>query len=217
MTLSVRHLAAVCCSTLLLGLGACSQLTDIAEPSSSETSAEAAEPVGTEPADTEPQAAEGDLAFASVATEAVTFEIDDVFDDVHAVTAHVPVGWEKSEFVGTTFTPPSDGGFGFFTDLSFNNGCNGVCEAQNWADNLNGPDGLLTRARENSTVLRDESIPGGWLLVVDGEITRNIKVVRWNDDQAFYFTCEAELDQEDHRLEVEMVDLCLAADPHWID
>lgn len=148
----------------------------------------------------------------------VTFELTDIFDEGHQVTAAIPAGWIEHDVFVDRWRPPDNSGHGFFTDIGFDDGCDGVCQAKDWERALNGPDGQLSRARDEWVVLRDESIDNGWIMVTEGAVvSRKVTVLRWNNDADFFFQCRVELDEEDAHLVDEMVDICLLADPLWLD
>lgn len=155
-------------------------------------------------------------ATANFDTQWVSFEIDDIFDDVHVVGAYVPVGWDVSDdSFGTTFDS-SD--YGFFTELSFDNGCDGSCEPKDWATALNGADGILTSKRDSGQeILMDQDLGNGWLMVrQDDSGAIDIDRLRWDNDESFFFQCQVTLDEEDAGLLDDMIAICEAARPQWL-
>ncbi len=152
------------------------------------------------------------------AVEWITFELEDVFDETHQVKAAIPAGWVPHEVFDDRWQPAEGAGYGFFTDIGFDQGCDGFCEAKDWEAALNSPDGQLSRTRDEFAVLRDEPIDNGWLLITEGVVvSQRIDVYRWNNDADFFFQCRVELAEEDVRFADEMVEVCLLADPLWLD
>lgn len=150
--------------------------------------------------------------------EWITIELEDIFDDVHEVHAAIPTGWVPHEVFEDRWQPAEDTGYGFFTDIAFDNGCDGICQAKDWEAALNATDGRLSRLREEFPVLRDEPIENGWILVTEGVVvSHRVSVFRWNDDADFYFECRVELDDDDAELADEMLEVCLLSDPLWLD
>ncbi len=170
----------------------------------------------TDPGVTSPPPTQEAPAVSSFEVEWVEFELDDVFDEEHIIGAWVPVGWEAEDFFGKTFSPADGSPFGIFTELSFDNGCDGLCEAKDWAAALNGPDGWLTGKRSNGAVLVDQDLGDGWLMVTEGDLVQQITFVRWDNAESFYFSCSAETEDSDQQLVDDFVTLCQAARPQWL-
>ncbi|MCP3977381.1 MAG: hypothetical protein GY720_23060 [bacterium] len=152
-----------------------------------------------------------DISFESVATAGE-----------YPVLAVVPVGWDMEEFFGFTFEPPEDSDLGFFTEIRFGDGCDGICAPKDWTvimDDLeSGPFSMLSG---KGTVLVDETLtnPTGRLVVYeDPDAFSPIVVVaaRWSEAADRYFKCEANLDDGDEALWVAMAAACEASVPLWI-
>lgn len=169
----------------------------------------------TEPGEVDLAAVEAVVPAASgIVFSTASFALED--DGDYVVRAAVPVGWEQSEpFFGVTFEPQGDD-FDFFTELSFDAGCDGLCEVTDWEARLTGPDGFLTRTRESAEIRRDESITDGVLLVSDGFAGGiDVHVIRWNDEAERYLSCQAELGEDDVSLVDVFVAVCTTAVPGW--
>ena len=128
----------------------------------------------------------------------------------------MPSGWEASDFFGRTFEPPDAGPSGLAVWLSFDNGCNGECTAQDWSANANGEDGILTRPRARGDVDLDVALEDGWLLRTSDGPRLDVLVVRWDDESRFYFECNGRVGDGDVELYDDLTELCLDARPHWL-
>ena len=152
-----------------------------------------------------------DLAFESFIT---------TDDDDYPVLAAAPVGWEASDFIGTSFEPGEE--LGFFTQMDVGAHCDGICAPRNWGNLMDdaefGPFAGLADAIE---ILRDEKLdgPNGRLVAYREDTTITpVKIVaaRWDDRADRYFRCEAKLDEDDVDLWEVFVAACRAAIPLWI-
>ncbi len=144
----------------------------------------------------------------------ISFEVDDIFDEEHIIGAFVPVGSTVGVFDGE-FEPPSAHPF---TSISFENGCDGVCAPKDWEEALNSPEGRLNRSRGTGdrSILRDESLGDGWILVIELDGLTTIDLFRWNDDVDFHFHCDVDLYEEDQSMLDDYIKLCEAAEPQWL-
>jgi len=135
------------------------------------------------------------------------------------VSAIVPEGWETDEeddpVFGVTFDP-SGGDFGFFSEMSFRSGCDGLCEPTDWRARLEDDDGFLTTSRANFEHLTDEALADGWLLVSEG-FSGGIDgtVIVWNNGADRYLVCDFTLDEEDTAYLDAFVAACSSSSPGW--
>ncbi len=168
-----------------------------------------------------PFSVDGERPNVSLDVEQIVVTIDDVFDEGHSIALWAPVGWEQSDFFGITFEPPESGGLGFFTEFSVDNGCNGICESQDWWSNLTSDDGPIGMARQNNpdAIVRDEAIgENAWIIVSDDGFDDGyeIDVYRWDDDSDFYFHCSATTGVSDQAMLDDLAVICATAVPNWI-
>ncbi len=145
-------------------------------------------------------------------------EIDLEDDGDYLVSAVVPTGWERDDsFFGTVFEAPDD--FGFFTKLTLDTGCDGMCEATDWDARLNGDDGFIALYRESGDLIVDRATTGtpGVVLAKPG-FSDGVegRVIRWDNATDRYFVCDFELDSDDVGLVDAFVAACEAAQPGWI-
>lgn len=146
-----------------------------------------------------------------------TFAVED--DGEYVVSAIVPNGWESDDlddpFFGVTFEPAGEG-FGFFSEMTFRAGCDGLCEPTDWRARLEDDDGWLTQRRANEEFSVDEAYGDGWLLVGEG-FSGGVEgtVLRWNDGADRYLSCEFELDEDDVAYVDAFIAACGSATPGW--
>ena len=171
---------------------------------------------------TTPEPADISAAQAAVpAGSDVTFETVDLDlqdDGDYLTSAVVPAGWELNDSAfGKTFE--AGDGFGIFTEISFDAGCDGMCEVTDWDARLNGPDGYVTLYRAENDMIIDRPTEGtdGIVMVksglgdgVDGA------VLRWAEGTDRYFVCDFELEGENLDLVDAFVAACESARPGWI-
>lgn len=178
---------------------------------------------GDGPSDIDPQAEPGDVDLAPV-TDAVPAGVDLSFsaatfaleeDGEYLVQAAVPTGWEQSDSLfGVSFEPTEE--FDIFTELSFDTGCDGLCQLTDWEARLTGPEGFLTRSRDGVDLLRDDPVADGVVLVSEGFADGiDARVIRWNDSADRYLSCEAELGEGDVALLDAFIAVCTTAVPGW--
>jgi len=150
-----------------------------------------------------------DLSFESVTTE----------DEDNPAIVMAPAGWEQDHFLGTTFEPPEESGFGFFTEMPIKDSCDGLCAPKDWTrimdDMESGPFAMLWGG---GTVLVDRQIesPSGRVVAYrDDDAFHPVEVVatRWDNRADHYFKCHVELDEEDVELWQAFVAACEAAVP----
>jgi hypothetical protein len=141
-------------------------------------------------------------------------------DEDYPVLAAAPVGWEASDFIGTSFQPGEE--LGFFTQMDVGAHCDGLCAPRNWGNLMDdaefGPFSGLSDAIE---ILRVETLSGpqGRLVAFREDTTITpVKIIatRWDDRADRYFRCEARLDEDDVDLWEVFVAACEEAIPLWI-
>lgn len=156
-------------------------------------------------------------ATSNMAFETIELDLED--DRDYLVSAVVPAGWQRAETMfGAVFEPPE--GFGFFTELTFDTGCDGLCEATDWGARLNGDDGFVTNYRASGDLIIDrptEGTPG--VVMTKPGVSEGIegRVIRWDDATDRYFVCDFRLDGDDIGLLDAFVAACEAARPGWIN
>ena len=152
----------------------------------------------------------------------LTFESFTTEDEERVSIVAAPTAWEADHFLGTTFEPPDDSGFGFFTEMEIGDSCDGICGPQDWTtkmdDSESGPFALLTGP---GVVLLDrelESPQGRVVVYQDDDAFHPVEVVltRWDDRADRYFKCEASLDEDDIDLWPAFVAACEASVALWI-
>ncbi|CCM65728.1 MAG: hypothetical protein WBB51_07265 [Candidatus Microthrix parvicella] len=151
----------------------------------------------------------------SLRFEAQPFALDD--DGEYSATIVAPVGWDEGRFLGVAFEPPSDEDLGFFTKMSVETGCDGMCEPTDWEKRLNGPDGFLTLQTKDVDVVEQRSTKGsdGTVLITEDSFGTNVLVLRWDDSADHFFQCEADLDEDDANLAEAFTAACEASLPDW--
>ena len=175
--------------------------------------------LGTAPMSADPSAATAAVpADSGLAFEVVEIDLDD--DGDYLVSAVVPVGWERDDSLfGATFDPPASAGFGTFTELTIDTGCDGMCEVTDWEIRLNADDGFIALFRDDDDLIVDRPTVGtpgivmtkpGFSDGVDGI------VIRWDNATDKYFVCKFELDDDDIALADALLAACEAAVPGWI-
>ena len=88
------------------------------------------------------------------------------------------------------FRPPSEDGFGNFTEISLGSNCDGRCEEKDWAKVSEKVDFAQFRDKK---IVKDEAGKTSHLMVVeDGDTTRVI-YAWWVDGGDHYFKCRATL------------------------
>ena len=119
--------------------------------------------------------------------------------------------------MGVAFEPPSDEDLGFFTKMSVETGCDGMCEPTDWEKRLNGPDGFLTLQTKDVDVVEQRSTKGsdGTVLITEDSFGTNVLVLRWDDSADHFFQCEADLDEDDANLAEAFTAACEASLPDW--
>jgi len=163
-----------------------------------------------------------DSAAAIVADPApgVARQIVALDDDESANTVSIALPADAS-FETDTFGTEVDLGddWSIFSDLSLDGTCGGACQAKDWEAKLNGGNGQLGRGRARVMVENDAAIDSGWVqsgVVVDDD-EHHVIVVRWNDDVDRYFSCTADLDDDDAHRADEILAICLSAEPSWFE
>ena len=160
----------------------------------------------------------------------IEFEmVSAVIDEEWPVELMVPQGWHVENDIRGTVTvkirdhddqgrlsgEPGDE-TSIFTRMEFETGCDGMCEANDWQARLNGPDGWLTLHRDGAEILRDEALPGGWVLI-ERDRRIEVTVLRWEDHASRYLECFVEIDSDDAHLVDQFVDACGDAVLLWSD
>lgn len=137
------------------------------------------------------------------------------------VKALVPSGWELRSLMGASFEAPET--MDFFSDMNFDTGCQGHCEAKDWqAEVMDNPDLSPFAVSSDVEVLvrQDLSNPTGRLLVYrasfGGDPTATVILSRWNDQASRYFVCTVSLHGFDTSLWPGFADACVAAQPTWL-
>jgi hypothetical protein len=174
--------------------------------------------VGSVPAAADPATATAALPPGSgVAFEVVELDLGGEDAGEYLVSAVVPTGWVSDvDLFGTTFEPVE--GFSVFTELSFDTGCDGMCEVTDWEARLTGPEGFVTSYRSDDEILLDRPVAGsdGIVLMRRGFSDRIEGVVlRWADGADRYFQCEFAI--EPPELADAFLAACEAARPGWIE
>ena len=177
---------------------------------------EPAQGVGTVPAPADPATATAALPSGSGLTFEVT-EIDLRDDGDYLVSAVVPTGWERDDSVfGSVFEPVD--GFGIFTEMTIDSGCDGLCEVTDWEARLTGSDGFVTQFRSDD-LLVDRPVAGtAGVVMVKPALADGVEgtVIRWDDSTDRYFTCEFRLEEDEVGYVGAFVAACEAARPGWI-
>ena len=130
----------------------------------------------------------------------------------------VPTGWEVNDDFNLGVEPPDGSAFGFMTSISLDDGCDGMCVANDWEERLRGKDGYIPMVTGDYEVIEDRAPAGsdGAVLVLaeDGVASRSV-VLRWDDEVDHYFRCEVNLDEDDVELLEALTTACEAARPNW--
>ena len=116
----------------------------------------------------------------------------------------MPQGWVA---VGTSaFKPPDEAGLGHGTTYTVWTSCAGVCEAKEWAGEVERAEARRYVRRDTDEPLED---PAGRLLVglADGRTT--VTVARWRPGGARYAVCRATLAEPADGLRGAFVEACL--------
>lgn len=174
--------------------------------------------VGSVPAAADPATAAAALPPDSgVAFEVVDLDLGGEDAGEYLVSAVVPTGWESDvDLFGTTFEPTD--GFSVFTEMTFDTGCDGMCEVTDWEARLTGPEGFVTSYRADEEMLIDRPVDGsnGIVLMRRGFSDRIEGVVlRWAEGADRYFQCEFAI--EPPEFAEAFLAACEAARPGWIE
>ena len=172
--------------------------------------------LGTPPMPAQPETANAAVPLGSDLTFEV-IEIDLKDDGDYLVSAVVPTGWERNDSLFGTRLEPVEG-FGIFTKMTIDTGCDGMCQVTDWEARLNGPEGYVSQFRSEDLIVDrpTEGTPG--VVMTKPGFSDGIEgiVIRWDDTADRYFKCSFELDESD----IDKVDAftaaCEAARPGWI-
>lgn len=146
----------------------------------------------------------------------IEFEVASVdLDDGYTASVVVPVGWESDSIIGLAYSPPSGSSFSIFSEIVFDAGCDGVCEATGWDARLRAPDGYLTSYLEAHPGATEAPVSGSEGIVVTATDGPSAIVLRWDDGADKYFKCEVDLDEDDAALFPALLAACEAARPAW--
>ncbi len=152
-----------------------------------------------------------DLTFASFTT---------TDDEEYPVLTAAPVGWDTSDFIGTSFEPGQE--LGFFTQMEVGAHCDGICAPRDWGSLMDDADfGPFSGLADATEILRDEALlePMGRLVAYRQDTTITpveVVVTRWDDRADRYFRCKARLDEDDADLWEAFAAACAASIPLWI-
>lgn len=140
---------------------------------------------------------------------ALSFTTATIDDELDAV---VPDGWEPSRVIPGSYSPPAQSGFGFFTKYKVGSNCDGMCEAKDWAPIVEKVEfGQL----EGATIVKDEALDGGRLVVAKAEDRVRVIAAWWKSDARQYFYCRAELDGPARDAIDAFEKACRATRPRW--
>lgn len=173
--------------------------------------------VDQEPQPADPAGATNQLPPGSqVGFEVVTVVLDEEAGRKASIV--VPSGWEINDDFNVSIEPPSGSAFGFMTSISLDDGCDGMCVANDWEERLRGEDGYIPMVTADHDVIEDR-VPAGsdgavLVLAEDGVASRSV-VLRWDDEVDHYFRCEAMVDEDDAELLAALTTACEAARPNW--
>ncbi len=139
-------------------------------------------------------------------------------EDGYNASMVVPGGWELSDFgFGASYEAPSDR-YGFFTEIGYDTGCDGVCQRTDWDSRLNGEDGYLTNYRDGRDITSEVPVEGSeGVVVISDSFSDGVEglVVRWDDGADRYFSCQFTLDVDDVALADAFVAACEDTRPGW--
>ena len=109
-------------------------------------------------------------------------------------------------------------GFGFFTEMTIDTGCDGTCEVTDWEPRLTGPDGYITQFRSEDLLVDRPTVGTPGIVMTKPDFADGIEgiVIRWDDTTDRYFTCSFDLDESDLDYVDAFVAACEAARPGWI-
>jgi len=172
--------------------------------------------VAPEPADPGPATsalpAGSDLTF-----EVIEIDLED--DGDYLASVIVPAGWERDDSLFGSVFEPADG-FGIFTEMTVDTGCDGLCEANDWAARLNATDGFITQFRQGDDALiidrPTEGTPG--IVMTRPAFGDSIEgvVVRWTNAADRYFVCDFRLSEQAVDHVDAFITACESARPGWI-
>lgn len=130
-----------------------------------------------------------------------------------------PVDWRQdATLLGVDFKPPADSELGSTAMFAVGTGCDGMCGPTDWEERLTGPDGYLTQQTDDGVdVVERRETPGsdGAVLITEESDTTTVRVLRWDDSAAVFFTCEARLEDGAEDLAPAFEAACLASRPDW--
>ena len=105
-----------------------------------------------------------------------------------------------------------------FVGVRLDAGCQGDCGAQDWGEKLLGSGEDIWRTRLEIYPVNDSPIESGWLLSGPNiDESYSIRVYRWNDDAARFFSCRADLRHWEQEEVDQVLGICLSARPEWFD
>lgn len=179
-------------------------------------------PAGDPDADPPPAGASAATALippgSSLSFEVVQIALED--DGTYKASVVKPVGWPEGGFgFGVSYEPDGDD-FGFFTEIDFDKGCDGICQRKDWEAALTSDTGYLTQYRSTRTFTVDRSVEGSEGLALMGPNTFDGidgLVLRWNDGADYYLSCSFTLDEDDVAYADAFLAACEASRPGWFD
>lgn len=107
-------------------------------------------------------------------------------------TMAAPKTWTAGDMkMFAKLRPPSEDGFGHFTEISVGSNCDGACEEKDWAKTSEKVE--FKQFRDGKKIVKDEVGKTNHLMVVeDGDDTRVI-YAWWVDGGDHYYSCRATL------------------------
>jgi hypothetical protein len=107
-------------------------------------------------------------------------------------TAAAPKTWTADDKMKmfATLRPPSEDGYGNFTEMRFGSNCDGACESKDWAKVSEKVDFAQYRSKK---IVKDEVGKTTHLMTVEDGDDTHIIYAWWVDGGDHYYTCRATL------------------------
>jgi hypothetical protein len=107
-------------------------------------------------------------------------------------TAAAPKTWKADDKMKmfATLRPPSEDGYGNFTEMRFGSNCDGACEAKDWAKVSEKVDFAQHRGKK---IVKDEVGKTNHLMTVEDGDDTHVIYAWWVDGGDHYYTCRVTL------------------------
>jgi hypothetical protein len=107
-------------------------------------------------------------------------------------TAAAPKSWTADDKIKmfATLRPPTEDGYGNFTEMRFGSNCDGACESKDWAKVSEKVDFAQYRSKK---IVKDEAGKTSHLMTVEDGDDTHVIYAWWVDGGDHYYTCRVTL------------------------